>query len=50
LHYVDNLDAKYEMLMDAYAEANELAPGIVERRFPLPTNLVAPLAKFEKTE
>lgn len=50
LHYVDNLDAKYEMLMDAYAEANELAPGIVERRFPLPTNLVVPLAKFEKTE
>lgn len=47
LHYVDNLDAKYEMLMDAYAQGNELAPGIVERRFPLPTNLIIPLPKFE---
>lgn len=46
LHYIDNLDAKYEMLKDAYAEANEVAPGILERRFPLPANLVVPLAKF----
>ena len=48
LHYVDNLDAKYEMLKDAYAEANELSPGIFERRFPLPTNLVTPLQKFDE--
>ena len=47
LHYIDNLDAKYEMLKDAYAESNELAPGILERRFPLPTNIVTPLEKFE---
>ena len=47
LHYVDNLDAKYEMLKDAYAESQELAPGILERRFPLSTNLVAPLPSFE---
>ena len=47
LHYVDNLDAKYEMLKDAYAEANEVAPGILERRFPLPSNLVTPLPSFE---
>lgn len=48
LHYVDNLDAKYEMLKDAYAEANEVAPGILERRFPLPSNLVVPLPTFKK--
>lgn len=48
LHYLDNLDAKYEMLKDAYRESNELAPGILERRFPLPSNLVTPLPKFEE--
>jgi hypothetical protein len=35
-----------EMLRDAYAQANEIAPGIFDRVFPLPTNLVRPLAKF----
>jgi 3'-5' exoribonuclease len=44
LHYIDNLDAKLEMIRDAYAQAQELAPGIFERAFPLPTNLVRPLA------
>lgn len=48
LHYIDNLDAKYEMLKDAYAESNELAPGILERRFPLPSNLVTPLPPFSE--
>ena len=43
LHYIDNLDAKLEMIRDAYAQAQELAPGIFERMFPLPTNLVRPL-------
>ena len=47
LHHIDNLDAKLEMVMDAYAEANELADGIYEKRFPLPANLVRPLAHFE---
>ena len=46
LHYIDNLDAKMEMLRDAYAQANEIAPGIYDRVFPLPTNLVRPLASF----
>ncbi len=46
LHYIDNLDAKLEMVRDAYAQAQELAPGIFERAFPLPTNLVRPLAAF----
>ena len=44
LHYIDNLDAKLEMVRDAYAQSHELAPGIFERVFPLPTNLVRPLA------
>jgi 3'-5' exoribonuclease len=46
LHYIDNLDAKLEMLRDAYAQATEIAPGIYDRVFPLPTNLVRPLATF----
>ena len=50
LHHIDNLDAKYEMVKDAYASANELAPDILERRFPLPTNLVTPLEKFGKVD
>jgi 3'-5' exoribonuclease len=44
LHYIDNLDAKMEMLRDAYAQGNEVAPGIYERVFPLAANLVRPLA------
>ena len=43
LHYVDNLDAKLEMVKDAYATANETVPGIFERQFPLPAPLVSPL-------
>jgi 3'-5' exoribonuclease len=46
LHYVDNLDAKYEMVRMAYEAGNELAPGIYERQFPLPAPLVAPLPSF----
>jgi len=46
LHYIDNLDAKLEMVHDAYAQSQELAPNIFERVFPLPTNLVRPLAPF----
>lgn len=49
LHYIDNLDAKYEMLSMAYDSANELADGIYERQFPLSTNLIEPLTHFPKT-
>lgn len=44
LHYIDNLDAKLEMIRVAYTQTQEIAPGIFERVFPLPTNLVKPLA------
>ncbi len=43
LHYIDNLDAKLEMVRDAYAQSKEIAPGIFERVFPLANNLVRPL-------
>jgi 3'-5' exoribonuclease len=43
LHYIDNLDARIEMVSAAYQNANLLAPRIYEKAWPLPTNLVAPL-------
>jgi len=46
LHYIDNLDAKMEMVRDAYSQSNEVAPGIYDRVFPLSTNLVRPLGGF----
>jgi len=46
LHYVDNLDAKFEMMRMGYESSPELAPGIQQRQFPLPSNLVKPLASF----
>jgi 3'-5' exoribonuclease len=49
LHYIDNLDAKLEMVRDAYGQSQEIAPQIFERVFPLPTNLVKPLAAFPET-
>jgi 3'-5' exoribonuclease len=48
LHYIDNLDAKFEMLRMAYESAQQIAPGIYERKFPLPANLVEPLPAFEE--
>jgi 3'-5' exoribonuclease len=47
LHYIDNLDAKMEMLRDAYSQSPEVAPGIYDRVFPLSTNLIKPLGSFE---
>lgn len=46
LHYVDNLDAKLEMLAGGYANSRLLAPRIHERVWPLPGNLVSPLPPF----
>ncbi len=31
LHYVDNLDARLEMIFAAYAKSPEIAPGIYDR-------------------
>jgi 3'-5' exoribonuclease len=46
LHYVDNLDAKLEMIQAGYQTARHLAERIQERVWPLPGNLVAPLPHF----
>ncbi|HEY3901301.1 MAG TPA: HD domain-containing protein [Chthoniobacter sp.] len=46
LHYVDNLDAKMEMMSVGYTTARQLAPRIQERVWPLPGNLVAPLPPY----
>lgn len=48
LHYVDNLDAKMEMMMQAYATSKPLAARIQERVWPLPGNLVHPLARWPR--
>lgn len=47
LHFIDNIDAKMEMLKDAYTNSNEIAPNIFEKVFPLPANLVRPLPAME---
>ena len=44
LHHVDNIDAKLEMMADGYATSAALGKNILERRRPLPGNLVRPLA------
>lgn len=52
LHYIDNLDAKMEMVREAYTNTNEASPGtgIYERQFPLPAGLVAPLPSIPKDD
>lgn len=50
LHYIDNLDAKMEMVREAYEQCNELAPGIYERKFPLPAGLVDPLPSIPRSD
>ena len=46
LHYLDNLDAKLEMMAAAYQTGTPLAPRIIERVRPLPANLVLPLDPY----
>lgn len=43
LHHIDNIDARLEMMADAYASSPLVAPGIHERRRPLPTRVVRSL-------
>lgn len=49
LHYVDNLDAKMEMLRRGYESSQQLAPGIFERFRPWATHVVEPLAAVPPT-
>ena len=46
LNYIDNLDARLEMIFAGYAVAKPLATRIFERVRPLPGNLVKALEKF----
>src|SRR5450432_848494 len=48
LNYIDNLDARLEMIFAGYSVAKPLAARIFERVRPLPGNLVTPLAKFSE--
>ena len=50
LHLIDNLDAKLEMMGNAYQLGKRLSTEVVERVRPLPTNLVEPLPVFSKEE
>jgi 3'-5' exoribonuclease len=46
LHYIDNLDARLEMIFAGYESAAPIADRIYERVRPLPGNLVEPLPSF----
>jgi 3'-5' exoribonuclease len=46
LHYIDNLDAKLQMMAEAYEKAPELGKNVFEKQWPLPGNLVWPLDRF----
>jgi 3'-5' exoribonuclease len=49
LNYIDNLDARLEMIFAGYPVAKPLAARIFERVRPLPGNLVKALEKFSET-
>ncbi len=46
LHYIDNFDAKMEMVFRSYATAPRIAPDIYDRTRPLPGYLIEPLQTF----
>jgi 3'-5' exoribonuclease len=50
LHYIDNLDARLEMIFAGYPIAKPLAARVFERVRPLPGNLVTSLGKFSPVE
>lgn len=40
LHYIDQIDAKLEMMFRAFETAREIGDGVVEKTFPMKVNLV----------
>ena len=50
LHYIDNLDARLEMMFAGYETAKPLASRIYDRVRPLPGNLVKALEKYAGPE
>jgi 3'-5' exoribonuclease len=49
LHLIDNLDAKLEMMSNAYQVGKRLGQDVIERVRPLPTNVVTPLPAFAES-
>src|SRR5262249_52983506 len=47
LHFIDNLDAKLEVILSAYATGHRLSAAVIERVRPLPGNIVVPLPGFD---
>jgi 3'-5' exoribonuclease len=47
LHFVDNIDAKLEMLQETYDHSPLLGKNVFERRRPIYHSLVRPLPRFE---
>lgn len=47
LHYIDNLDARLQMVNETYEKSPCIAPNIHERRRPLNVSLITPLQKFD---
>lgn len=49
LHYIDNLDAKLEMMANGYLNSKPMpGPGrVFEKAWPLPSNLVAQLGRYQ---
>lgn len=50
LHSIDNLDAKLEMFRGAYETSETLAARILQRKAPLPANIVLPLPSVGSLE
>ena len=46
LHYIDNLDAKLEMVRNNYATGTQLTEGIYDRARPLTQRLIRPLPPY----
>lgn len=47
LHYIDNLDARLEMIFSAYARSPEIAPGVFERVRALNVSPLRPLPHLQ---
>lgn len=47
LHHIDNIDAKIEMLRGAYAEKEEVIPGLIEAKRPMGGLIALPLSRAE---
>lgn len=50
LHYIDNLDARVEMMRTIYLHKPQIVPGIYEQKRPLEGHAVAPLPHWKKSE